>query len=70
MYRKEITQNIFITTKNIKKLSKKLASNTYMLHKSNAQSVQMWVYKNYENMFCYTKANLVKLIQVIDRLDS
>lgn len=40
---KDITRDLLLTTKDIRNISGKLAQETYMLHKNDAQSVRMWV---------------------------
>lgn len=42
-------------TKDFENLFKKLASKISMLHKNNTKSMQMWIYKNWDNGFYYTK---------------
>ncbi|KAG0618725.1 hypothetical protein M758_4G088100 [Ceratodon purpureus] len=61
---KDITRDLFLTTKDIRNISGKLAQETYMLHKNDAQSVRMWVQRNPEKVFYYTESNKEKPVPV------
>ena len=61
---KDITRDLFLTTKDIRNISGKLAQETYMLHKNDAQSVRMWVQRNPKNVFYYTESNKEKPVTV------
>ena len=54
---KDITRDLFLTTKDIRNISGKLAQETYMLEKNDAKSVRMWVERNPEKVFHYTESN-------------
>jgi hypothetical protein len=54
---KDITRDLLLTTKDIRNISGKLAQETYMLHKNDAQSVRMWVQRNPEKVFYYSESN-------------
>ena len=54
---KDITRDLLLTTKDIRNISGKLAQETYMLHKNDAQSVRMWVQRNPEKVFHYSESN-------------
>ena len=55
---RDIMKDLLLTTKDIRNISSKLAHETYMLHKNNAQSVQMWVQNNPDKVFYYTESNV------------
>ena len=61
---REITRDLLLTTKDIRNISGKLAQESYMLHKNDAQSVRMWVQKNSDKVFYYTESNNEKPIPV------
>lgn len=61
---KEITRDLLLTTKDIRNISGKLAQESYMLHKNDAQSVRMWVQRNSDKVFYYTESNNEKPISV------
>ena len=66
---KTITRDLLITAKDVRNISGKLASETYMLHPNDAQSVRMWVHKNQDKVFYYTETNLAKPVDVLGSLD-
>ena len=57
---KDLTRDLLLTTKDICNISGKLAQETYMLHKNDAQSVRMWVQRNPEKIFYYSESNKEK----------
>ena len=61
---KEITRDLLITTKDIWNVLGKLASETYMLHQNDAQSLRMWVQKNPESVFYYSETNAKNPVEV------
>jgi len=66
---KDITWDLLITRKDIRNISMKLASETYMLHPNDAQRVRMWVQKNPEKTFYYSETNLAVPVQVQGQLN-
>lgn len=61
---RDITRDLLLTTKDIRNISGKLAQETYMLHKNDAQSVRMWVERNPDKVFYYTESNKQKPVPV------
>ena len=61
---RDITRDLLLTTKDIRNIFGKLAQETYMLHKNDAQSVRMWVERNPEKVFYYTESNKAKPVPV------
>ena len=61
---REITRDLLLTTKDIRNISGKLAKETYMLDKNDAQSVRMWVQRNSDKVFYYTESNKEKPLPV------
>lgn len=61
---KDITRDLLLTTKDIRNISGKLAQETYMLHKNDAQSVRMWVQRNPEKVFYYSESNQKNPVKV------
>jgi hypothetical protein len=53
--RKEITQDLIVTTQDIWNVIKELSKETYMLHQNDAQSVRMWRQRNPNDVFYYRK---------------
>ena len=53
---KDITRSLLLTIKDIRDKSRKLAQETYMLHKNDALSVRMWVHHNPEKVFYYSES--------------
>lgn len=62
--KKVITCDLLIITKGIQNLSKKLANETCMLHKNDAQSVHIYVQKNPIMMFHYMETILANPHQI------
>ena len=61
---REITRDLLLTTKDIRNISGKLAQESYMLDKNDAQSVRMWVQRNSDKVFYYTESKKEKPIPV------
>jgi hypothetical protein len=61
---KDITRDLLLTTKDIRNISGKLAQETYMLHKNDAQSVRKWVQRNPEKVFYYNESNQKNHVKV------
>ena len=66
---RDITRDLLLSTKDIRNISGKLAQETYMLHKNDAQSVRMWVQKNPDKVFHYTESNKHKPVPVPGELN-
>jgi len=54
----ELNKNMFFIEQNVKVLFRKLAQETYELHKNDVKSVCMWVQQNTNSMFNYQKTRV------------
>jgi hypothetical protein len=56
--RAKLSQNLFLSEKDIWNMVGKLAKETYKKHENDAQSVRMWVIENKDEVFFYQESGL------------